>query len=64
MLIFILICLIVFAIIYFLPYRVAVKRHHKQVASIFVLNLLLGWSIVGWAIALAWAFLKEDNEQN
>jgi hypothetical protein len=40
---------------YFLPAIVAmVRRHHNEMA-IDVLNLLLGWTILGWIAALVWA---------
>ena len=46
-------------VIYFLPTFVAKKRNHKNTAAIFALNLLTGWTFLGWAIALVWA-LKND----
>lgn len=46
-------------IIYFLPTIIAYERGHKNTLAIFVLNILLGWSIIGWAIALIWAVLKD-----
>jgi hypothetical protein len=40
---------------YFLPAVVAfLRRHHKR-SAILVLNLLLGWTCIGWIIALVWA---------
>lgn len=41
--------------IYFGPSIVAYKRDHPQKVPIIVVNLLLGATILGWAIALAWA---------
>jgi hypothetical protein len=32
-------------------------RHHNAVA-ILVLNLLLGWTLIGWMVALVWALTK------
>lgn len=40
---------------YFLPAIVANNRGHRNAMAIGVLNLLLGWTFVGWAIALVWA---------
>ena len=31
------------------------RRHHHQFTSILVIDLLLGWTLVGWAVALAMA---------
>jgi len=33
------------------------RRHHNRVA-IFALNLLAGWTAVGWIIALVWALTR------
>jgi Superinfection immunity protein len=41
--------------IYFIPAMVAAKRGHKQAAPILVLNLFLGWTLIGWVISLVWA---------
>ena len=40
--------------IYMLPTGIALLRNKRNKASIFVLNLLLGWTFVGWVIALVW----------
>jgi hypothetical protein len=47
--------LIVLSGIYFLPAIVASKRHHRNKDVIAVVNLFLGWTFLGWVIALAWA---------
>ena len=47
--------------LYFAPAIIAGWRHHHQAASITVLNLLLGWTILGWIIALIWAFSAVDE---
>jgi hypothetical protein len=46
-------------VFYFLPAIVALARHKRDAVSILVLNLLLGWTMIGWVIALVWA-LKQD----
>jgi Superinfection immunity protein len=38
--------------LYFLPTLVAIARDADNKLSIFVLNLLLGWTVIGWVIAL------------
>ena len=45
--------------IYFFPSYMALKRNHKNFIAIFALNLLTGWSFVGWVIALVWALKVE-----
>lgn len=45
----------IFLMLYFLPAAIAKSKHRSNVAAIFALNLLLGWTLVGWVIALVWA---------
>lgn len=40
---------------YFLPWIIAALRRHHNQGAIFVLNLLLGWTILGWIVALVWS---------
>lgn len=47
---------IIFLGIYFLPSIVAYSRQHPSWIGIFILNFFLGWSLIGWVAALAWAF--------
>jgi hypothetical protein len=52
----IILTLILLAVIsYFLPTLVANKRRHADKGAIFVINLFLGWSLIGWVAALVWA---------
>jgi hypothetical protein len=41
--------------LYFIPAIVAGIRHHRNEMAIFMLNLFLGWTLVGWVAALVWA---------
>jgi Superinfection immunity protein/Protein of unknown function (DUF2510) len=43
------------AIVYFLPFIVGEARGVPHVGSIFVVNLFLGWTLVGWVAAMAMA---------
>jgi Superinfection immunity protein len=40
-------------IFYFLPSIVALARSKRNTLPIFLLNLFLGWTLVGWVVALA-----------
>lgn len=40
-------------LIYFLPTLVAAKKDHQP--SVIVVNLFLGWTVIGWVVALAMA---------
>jgi hypothetical protein len=40
---------------YFLPTIIAILRRKANTGGIFVLNLLLGWTLIGWIGALVWS---------
>jgi hypothetical protein len=44
---------------YWIPTLIAFVRHHPSAGGIAVLNLLLGWTFIGWVVALVWAL--SDN---
>jgi hypothetical protein len=44
---------------YFLPTIVALVQARHDKLSIFLLNFFLGWSVIGWVIALVWACKSE-----
>ncbi len=48
------------SLFYFLPFAIAFNRKRANTGAIFALNLFLGWSLIGWVLALVWA-LKEEN---
>ncbi len=47
---------------YFLPSIIAKNGEKCDRAAIFVLNLFLGWTLVGWVLALAWAVTTDRKE--
>ncbi len=49
--------LLLLALLYFLPTILASNRGHA-VAPILLLNLFLGWTLVGWFLLLLWALLS------
>ena len=49
------IIIVIFLLVYFLPAMVASSRDHQQKLAIFMLNLLLGWTAIGWILAIVWA---------
>jgi len=42
-------------LLYFLPTIVAEMRHVENKGPTFVINLFLGWTFIGWVVALAMA---------
>lgn len=47
--------IVVIVLAYFLPTIVAFARGVSNSGSVLVLNLFLGWTLVGWVVALAMA---------
>lgn len=45
-------------LLYFLPTVIAYKKGHKQTTPIFTINLVLGFTLIGWFVALIWALTE------
>jgi ABC-type sugar transport system permease subunit len=50
----------ILSLFYFLPFAIAFKGKRANSGAIFALNLFLGWSLIGWVVALVWA-LKDEQ---
>ena len=48
------------------PAGAAMNRRHQSAMAIFLLNLLLGWTALGWIAALIWSFtgVRPDLRRN
>jgi hypothetical protein len=46
---------------YLLPAIIAKCRNHYNRGAIFVLNVLGGWTLIGWGIALVWAMMRSPT---
>jgi type VI protein secretion system component VasK len=49
--------------IYLFPSLMAIKRDAAGRAGVIVVNLFLGWTLIGWVVALAWAASGETRRQ-
>lgn len=58
-----LIILLVCALLYFVPTAVAQYRKASNTTTVFLVNLLLGWTAIGWIVALILAFAGDSGEQ-
>jgi hypothetical protein len=47
--------ILVFLPVYFLPAEIAFAVHHPKTKRILALNLVAGWTAVGWIMALVLA---------
>ena len=49
------IVLLILLVVYLLPGIIAYKRKHHNASAIMSLNIILGWTVLGWVGALVWA---------
>ena len=57
----VLIGLFIFFVLYFIPAMVAYQKGRKNKQAILVLNIFLGWTLIGWVLALVWAVSENTN---
>lgn len=46
---------------YLLPGAIATTRGCYRKVSIWLVNIFLGWSVIGWFWALIWSFINEKE---
>jgi Superinfection immunity protein len=51
--------LVLGTLLYFLPALIA--HNKRDFTAIFIVNLLFGWTVIGWIIALVWACAAEPK---
>ena len=49
-------------VLYLAPWVVARMRGHRSSGAILVLNLIFGWTFLGWVISLIWALTGNVDE--
>ena len=49
--------------VYFLPTIIALMRRKRNGCAIALLNLFLGWSVIGWVVALVWSVAHESVDE-
>jgi len=54
---------IILMCIYFLPTIIAVAKDHKQMPALVVINILTGWTFIGYLIALVWSLWRYKKEE-
>ena len=47
------------AALYFLPTIIACVRSSRSTTGIVLLNIFLGWTGIGWVVALIWSLTGE-----
>lgn len=49
---------LIFLPLYILPSLIAAIRKHRHTAAVVALNILLGWTGLGWVAALVWSLMN------
>jgi Superinfection immunity protein len=57
-----LVVLLLILVFYFLPAMISSKRKTKHGGMIFFINLVFGWTVLGWIAALIWAIVESPEE--
>lgn len=53
--------LVMLVLLYFVPSIIAFHCMHRKRRAITRLNILLGWSVLGWIVAFLWALTSVDK---
>ena len=53
--------LLIIILIYFIPTFIAKKKNHRQKTAIIIVNVFLGWTFLGWVVALVWSVMKDND---
>lgn len=57
-----LIALAVMGGLYMLPFIIAKHRGHHAANGILLVNILLGWTVVGWFVSFIWAYSAKPEQ--
>ena len=49
---------------YFVPTFLAIFKKSDKVQTITLVNLLLGWTVIGWVVALIWAIGPRERGED
>ena len=49
------------ALVYFVPALIAKRRHTENLEALFLVNLVFGWTVLGWIGALIWSIIEKQN---
>ena len=56
--------LLIFAALYFMPSIIAITRKVYVVGQVIVIIAFLGWTLIGWVVALAMAFRRVEERRD
>jgi hypothetical protein len=57
------ILLLLVLILYLLPTVIAFGREHPSRSTLALLNIALGWTLIGWIAVFLWALMAETESE-
>lgn len=57
----ILVLIVIVIDIYFWPFNIAIRKKVEDKLAVFIINLILAWTVIGWIICLMWAISLTDE---
>jgi hypothetical protein len=54
--------LLIIVMMYFIPTICAISRKHNNTAAIVCVNILLGWTVLGWIASMVWSLTDNRKE--
>jgi len=55
--------LMAIVLLYMLPTLIAFGREHPRRQDLAVVNILLGWTLIGWIAVFLWASLVQTEDE-
>lgn len=53
----------VIGFVYFIPAVNAYSKKKRNAGAVLALNLFLGWTFIGWIVALVWSISNDEKTQ-
>lgn len=48
--------------LYFLPVIIAYRKNHQAIVGIIIVNIIVGWTLIGWIVCLIWSYSGSKKE--
>jgi len=56
-----LVAIVPLSLLYLIPTFYAAANRRRNTKSITVVNIFLGWTLIGWVVAMAWAAIEDKK---
>lgn len=51
-------------VVYLIPSGIAISKKHNKTFMICFINILAGWTIIGWVTSFIWSLCGNNNANN